>query len=85
MSKIKKICDVSLSIISGGWVALFPSILVDLLGVQYIEQSFGLSLLAAAAALLVATPMSGKKDRKIRVPINISGFMYIVKYYNLIK
>lgn len=44
---------------TGCWASLFPCILVDLLGLDYIEQSLGQSLFAGSFAFLLASPMSG--------------------------
>ncbi len=45
---------------AGCWAALFPVILVDLLGIEVIEKSLGQCLAAGSVAFLVASPMSGE-------------------------
>ena len=44
---------------SGCFAALFPVILVDLLGIDMIEKSLGQALACASIGFLLASPMSG--------------------------
>ena len=50
--------------VAGCWVALFPVLLVDLLGIDRIERSLGMCMGVSSFAFLVAAPISGTTGKK---------------------
>ncbi|KAL5103749.1 Monocarboxylate transporter 12 [Taenia crassiceps] len=46
---------------SGSYVTLFSVLLVDLLGVEFLKDSFGLSLLIMGVAVIVGPPIAGTR------------------------
>ena len=49
-------------VVAGCWVALFPCLLVDLLGINKIERSLGHCMAFCSVVFLVATPLSGRRQ-----------------------